>query len=111
MRTSRKTQPNVTEFSLEIGKLMAQVDILQNQLSDIKKEVCSTKNQIVSVHSELLNFMGKVQHKTACQTLHDKMNKDFISRSEITPIKSILNVIAVTTITAICVALMNLIIK
>lgn len=101
----------MTELSLELGKLMAQVDALQKQLTDIKKEVCSTKNQIVGVHTELLNFMGTVQQKTACQSLHDRIGKDFILRTEITPIKSVLNIIALTTITAICVAFMNLILK
>lgn len=101
----------MTEVSLELGKLMAQVDALQKQLTDIKKDVCSTKNQITSVHTELINFMGTVQKKTACQNMHEKISKDFISRTEITPIKSILNVIALTTLTAICVAFMNLILK
>lgn len=98
-------------FSLEIGKLMAQVDTLQKQLADIKKEVCCTKNQITSVHTELLNFMGTVQQKSACQTLHEKISKDFIARQEIAPVKFILNIIAATTVTAICVTIMNLILK
>ncbi len=111
MRTSKKREENLSEFSLEMGKLMAQVDGLQKQLADIKKDVSSTKTQITSVHAELLNFMGTVQKKSVCQVMHDKLNKEFIMRREIAPIKAILNVIAATTITAICIAIMDLILK
>ncbi|MGN1063610.1 MAG: hypothetical protein ACI4QM_04745 [Alphaproteobacteria bacterium] len=101
----------MTQFSLEIGKLMAQVDTLQKQLTDIKKEVCSAKQQIVDVHAELLNFMGTVQLKTDCAKLHDKFGMQYISRAEIAPVKSVLNIMAATAVTAICIALMNLILK
>ncbi|MBR5130397.1 MAG: hypothetical protein IKV03_04150 [Alphaproteobacteria bacterium] len=101
----------MTQYTLEIGKLMAQVDTLQKQLTDIKKEVCSTKKQIVDVHTELINFMGTVQLKGNCRILYDKIGKDFISRQELAPIRNILNIMAATAVTAICVALMNLILK
>lgn len=101
----------MTEYTLEIGKLMAQVDALQKQLTDIKKEVCSAKKQIVDVHTELINFMGTVQRKSDCRILYDKIGKDFISRQELAPIRNILNIMAATAVTAICVALMNLVLK
>lgn len=101
----------MTQFSLEIGKLMAQVDTLQKQLTDIKKEVCSAKQQIVDVHTELINFMGTVQLKSDCAGLREKINTQYMSRAEIAPVKSVLNIMAATTLTAICIALMNLILK
>ena len=97
--------------SLELGKLMAQVGALQQQLTDIKKEVTQAKNQMMHVHTELLNFMGTVQSKTACQIIHDKMKADYVMRAEIAPMKAILGVIALTTTTAICMAVVELIFK
>lgn len=101
----------MSEYTLEIGKLMAQVEALQKQLTDIKKDVCSTKKQIADVHTELINFMGVVQRKSDCRILYDKIGKDFVSRQELAPVRNILNVMAATALTAICVALMNLILK
>lgn len=98
-------------LSLELGKLMAQVETLQKQLSEIKNEVCALKKQITDVHAELLNFMGTVQPKSACQALHDKLHQNFIQRVEMAPFKSVLSVIALTTVTAICFAVLNLIFK
>lgn len=98
-------------YTLEIGKLMAQVDALQKQLTDIKKEVCSTKKQIADVHTELINFMGTVQLKGDCRVLYDKIGREYISRKELAPIRAVLNIMAATAVTAICVAFMNLILK
>lgn len=101
----------MTVYTLEIGKLMAQVDALQKQLTEIKKEVCSTKKQIVDVHTELINFMGNVQCKTDCQLLRDKINKEYMLKKELAPVRFVLNIMAASAITAICVAFMNLILK
>ena len=98
-------------LTMEIGKLMAQVDSLQKQLILIQKEIAQTKNQIANVHTELLNFMGTVQQKSVCQALHDKLTAEYIPRSEIAPIKAFAGMIALTTITAIGAAFFNLILK
>ena len=89
-------------LTMEIGKLMALVDTLQKQLVDIKKEIGQTKNQIADVHSELLNFMTTVQKKTVCQNWQDKIARDYVPRA---------GMIALTTITALVAAFLNLILK
>lgn len=99
------------EIKLELGKLMAQVEALQKQLGEIKKEVCTTKNQVDTVHSELLNFMSSVQTKNTCSQLHEKLSKDFVLRSEIAPLKSVIHIISLTTVSAICLAFIQLILK
>ena len=98
-------------FSVEIGRLMAFADSQQKQLAEIKRQVSDLCNQITSVHTELLNFMGSVQNKSACQTIHDKLHQEFILRREIAPIRSLISAIALTTATAISIALLNLILK
>ncbi|MBR4927237.1 MAG: hypothetical protein IKY98_02805 [Alphaproteobacteria bacterium] len=101
----------MTVYTLEIGKLMGQVDTLQKQLTDIKKEVCSTKKQITDVHTELTNFMGTVQCKSECLMMREKIGKEYVMRSELAPVRFVLHIMAATALTAICVALMNLILK
>ena len=98
-------------FSLEIGRLMALADSQQKQLAEIKTQVMDLCNQITSVHSELLNFMGKVQTKNACQAIHDRLHQEFVLRREIAPIRSLTGAIALTVATAISIALLNLILK
>ena len=98
-------------FSIEIGRLMALADSQQKQLAEIKKQVADLCNHITSVHTELLNFMGSVQNKSACQTIHDKLHQEFVMRREIAPIRSLISAIALTTATAISIALLNLILK
>ncbi len=98
-------------LSMEIGRLMAQVDALQKQLADIKKDISQTKNQVADVHNELLNFMTTVQEKSACQRFRDKMAQEYVPRSEIAPLKTMAGMIALTTITAIGAAFFNLILK
>ena len=98
-------------FSVEIGRLMALADSQQKQLAEIKKQVADLCTQITSVHTELLNFMGGVQQKNTCQEIHNQLRQEFISRREITPIRSLTGTIALTTATAICIAILNLILK
>ena len=98
-------------LTMEIGKLMAQVDTLQKQLVTIQKEISQTKNQIADVHTELLNFMATVQKKSVCQGIHDKLAELYVPRSEIAPLKACAGMIALTTITAIIAAFFNLILK
>lgn len=98
-------------INLELGKLMATVEALQKQLVDLKKDMLSLNTQITKVHTELLNFMGNVQTKSACALLHDTLTKTYVQRSEMAPLKTLVNAISVTTATAICVAILNLILK
>ena len=98
-------------LTMEIGKLMAQVDSLQKQLGTIQKEICQTKAQITDVHTELINFMSVVQKKSVCEAIHDKLAKVYVPRSEIAPLKAVSGMIALTTITAIVAAFFNLILK
>ncbi len=96
---------------MEIGKLMGQVETLQKQLTEIKKDISQSKKQIADVHEELLNFMGSVQHKSTCQTIHDRLAKEYMPRSELAPIKAVAGMIALTTVTALSAAFFNLILK
>ena len=98
-------------INLELGKLMATVEALQKQLVDLKKDMMTLNNQITEVHTELLNFMGTVQTKSVCALVHDNLTKTFVQRTELAPLKSLLNTISITTVTAICVAILNLILK
>jgi len=98
-------------LTMEIGKLMAQVDSLQKQLLTIQTEICQTKEQITDVHTELLNFMAVVQKKSVCEAIHDRLSKTYVPRSEIAPLKTIAGMIALTTVTAIAAAFFNLILK
>ena len=98
-------------ISLEIGRLMALADSQQKQLVEIKKQVSDLCTQISGVHTELLNFMGSVQNKSTCHAIHDKLQQEFVLRREIAPIRSLTGAIALTTVTAISIALLNLILK
>ena len=98
-------------ISLEIGRLMALADSQQKQLVEIKKQVSDLGTQISGVHTELLNFMGNVQNKNTCQEIHNQLRQEFVLRREIAPIRSLTGAIALTTATAISIALLNLILK
>ena len=98
-------------LTMEIGKLMAQVDILKNQLVVIQKDIAQTKKQITDVHTELLNFMTTVQQKSVCQALHERIQASFVPRSELAPIKAVAGMIVLTTVTALSAAFFNLILK
>ena len=96
-------------INLELGKLMATVEALQKKLIDLKKDMLGLTNQITKVHTELLNFMGNVQTKSDCSLLHNTLAKTYVQKTEIAPLKALLNAISITTATAICVAILNLI--
>jgi len=96
-------------INLELGKLMATVEALQKQLIELKKDMQELNHQITKVHTELLNFTGNVQTKSACNLIHNSLAKNYVQRSEIAPIKALLNAISITTATAICIAILNLI--
>ena len=71
-------------ISMEIGKLIASVALLQQELAEIKQQV---------------------------DTLYSNLKHDFVLRSEITPIKNLIGLIVATTGTALVMALLNLILK
>ena len=98
-------------LTMEMGKLMATVVSLQNQLTDIKKQVCALTKQLSALHDEIREFIGSAQTKIVCEHIHERLKKEYVARSELAPFKTILGAISVTTVTAICVALLNLILK
>lgn len=71
-------------LSMEIGKLMASVSLLQQQLIEIKQQV---------------------------DTLYVNLKQEFVLKNEITPIKNLITLIVATTGTALVMALLNLILK
>lgn len=71
-------------LSIEIGKLMASVSLLQQQLGEIKQQV---------------------------DTLYANLKQEFVLKNEITPIKNLITIIVATTVTAVIMALLNLIFK
>ena len=71
-------------LSIEIGKLMASVSLLQQQLGEIKQQV---------------------------DTLYVNLKQEFVLKNEITPIKNLITIIVATTGTALIMALLNLILK
>lgn len=90
----------MTRFELEIGKLMAQFDSLQQRLDIVTKGMDDTNKQIMKWHHDFEKFTGEIM---------EKMEKRFILRSEIAPIKSVLSVVAVATLSAICLTLSELV--
>jgi len=87
------------------------VDSLQKQLVSIQKEVSLTKNQMTDIHNELLNFMSTVQNKKECQAIHEKLEKMYVSHSEIAPIRAFLGMICLAAVTTIATAFFNLILR
>ena len=100
-----------SNLTIETGKLMATVANLQSELACIKKEMRMLNSHVLSVHDELVTFMGTVQTKTNCERIHQVLKSDYVQRAELAPFKTMLGAISVTTVTAICVAILNLILK
>ena len=100
-----------SNLTIETGKLMATVANLQTELASIKKEIHNLSSHIMSVHDELVAFMGTVQTKTMCDRVHQTLKSDYVQKAELAPFKAMLGAISLTTVTAICVALLNLILK
>ena len=89
----------MTRFELEIGKLIAQFNSLQQQLDVVTKGMDNTNKQLMKLHANFENFSREIM---------EKMERKFILRSEMAPIKSILSVVAVAMISAICLTLSEL---
>ncbi len=98
-------------LTMETGKLMATVSNLQNELGHIKKEMHTLNNQVMKVHDDLIGFMGTVQTKGSCEHIQRILKSDYVQRSELAPFKAILGAVSLTTVTAITVAILNLILK
>ena len=82
-------------LQVEIGKLMARVDGLAAQIEDLKKGMDSTNRQLVRLTTQLAAFSADMM---------TEMEKKFITRAEIAPIKAVLSVVAATTFSAFCMA-------
>ncbi len=89
----------MTAFEVEIGKLMAQFESVQARIDELKKGMDNTNRQIIHWRSDFDKFTGDIM---------EKMEKRFILRSELAPIKAVLSVIAVATVSAICLSLSEL---
>ncbi len=100
-----------SNLTMETGKLMATVANLQSELTGIKKEMRALNTHVMSVHDELVSFMGTVQTKVTCERIHQALKSDYVQRAELAPFKTILGAISATTVAAISVALLNLILK
>ena len=98
-------------INIEIGKVMATVDALKNQLHDIKQDLNVLNSHVSTLHDELTHFIATVQTKSNCQLVHDKLKNDYVSKAELAPAKMLIKTICATTITAICLAVMHLILK
>ncbi len=92
----------MASFDLQIGKLMAQFDSLQSRIDDVRKGMDNTNRQLAKWHGEFETFAGDIM---------EKMEKRFILRSEIAPIKAALSVVLVATVSAICISLSELFFK
>ncbi len=82
-------------FQVEIGKLMARVDGLAAQIDELKKGMDDTNRQLSRLTTQLAAFSSDVMKD---------MEKKFITRAEIAPIKAVLSVVAATTFSAFCLA-------
>ena len=53
----------MTRFELEIGKLMAQFDSLQQRLDIVTKGMDDTNKQIMKWHRDFESFTGEIMEK------------------------------------------------
>lgn len=83
----------MTQFDVEIGKLMAQFESVQQRIDELKKGMDNTNKQLQIWRKDFDCFTGEIM---------EKMEKRFVLRSELAPIKAVLSVIAVATVSAIC---------
>ncbi len=79
-------------IDIEFGKVIARLDAVQKDVSEMKKQIDFLHQQVVS----LPNILEKENEKR------------FITRIEIMPIKNALSMITLTTISAICMGLVQL---
>ena len=68
-----------SNLTMETGKLMATVANLQGELTGIKKEIRALNAHVMSVHDELVSFIGSVQTKASCERLHQSLKADYVS--------------------------------
>ena len=90
----------MTQFDVEIGKLMAQFENVQQRIDELKKGMDTTNKQLQNWRKDFDCFTGEIM---------EKMERKFVLRSELAPIKAILSVIAAATVSAICLNLSDLI--
>ena len=83
----------MTKFDIEIGKLMAEFESIQQRIDELKKGMDNTNKQLQIWRKDFDCFTGEIM---------EKMEKRFVLRSELAPVKAILSVIAAATVSAIC---------
>lgn len=89
-------------IQVEIGKLMAQFSGLSLQIEELKKGMENTNRQLMKLHGEFTSFSSKIGKE---------MEARFLTRSEIAPLKAVLSVVAVTTLSAICLTVTEMILN
>ncbi len=77
---------------IELGKLMARLDAVQQDIAEMKTQIDLLRQQIAILPANL-------QKET---------EKRFISRAEWMPIKNMLSMVVLTTISAICMGVVQL---
>lgn len=91
----------MAEIKIEMGKLMAQFSSLNQAISELKKGMENTNKEVLKLHTELMGLSGSI---------FQKMEKTYIKRSELAPIKGLLSVAAVTLFSAICLSITELLV-
>lgn len=79
-------------LDMEIGKLIARLDAVQQDISDMKTQIDLLRRQVAVLPADL-------QKET---------EKRFMTRIEAAPIKNALSMMALTTLSAICIGLVQL---
>ncbi len=78
-------------LDMEIGKLIARLDAVQHDISDMKTQIDLLRRQVAVLPADL-------QKET---------EKRFMTRIELMPIKNALSMMVLTTLSAICMGLVQ----
>ncbi len=92
----------MTDFELEVGKLMAQFSALENQIVELKKGLNNSNRQVNRLHNDFLKFSN---------TIIQKMEANFITRNEIAPIKTVVSIGLAAAFSSICLTLSEIFFK
>lgn len=92
----------MTRFDLEIGKLMAQFESLQQQIEVLNKGMENTNQQLAKLSVDFGHFSGQI---------FEQMDKRFVRRSDLAPVKAFLSVALVSTFSALCLTLSEIFLK
>ena len=92
----------MTHFDLEVGKLMAQFESLQQQIEVLNKGMENTNQQLAKLAADFGRFSGQI---------FEQMDTRFVRRSDLAPIKAFLSVAWVSTFSALCLTLSEIFLK